>query len=404
MIEQALKHYFEQESPKGDLEPEQWETVLLRVRRQKDRSRFGKFIAPFPVRRPALAVAASLVLVALVGAASLWIVAPWDRYGPYGPPAMPGLSGSDHAIPGDPGRPGVDGVPGIPGAAGRPAPRYFEDVWQIDKSLIMPGEPIEYSLALRNTWDRRIEFTDFPETVTLIRLDIDTRGEEPIQVRLERSQDATNTLDPEEELTAVVNISPAISAGLEPGRYGIRVDNVSFVRDRGAQIEGQTTIGFGGPAFVVVPPEGALDKTVVVGQTLEAGGVRLTLEKIHFSPEQTAVLVFVHDLGAGPDGSQPIPAATATVRPSAGSTPTPVTAPAVGRPLDLTARYRTDGDPWRQLTGRSYRPTQEGVHFEWRLGPVSVNAEEFAFAIAPDAHPGTEDTALWEWVVRLQDQ
>ena len=406
MIEQALKHYFEQESSRGDLSPEQWERVLIHVRRQKDRSRFGKFIAPFPVRRPALAVAASIVLVALVGAASLWIVAPWDRYGHYGPPAIPRLSGSNPGAPGDPGLPGISGVPGLPGLPGRPAPRYLDDVWQIDKSLILPGEPIEYELAIRNIWDRRIEFSDFPETVTLMRLDIDARWEEPIQVRLQRSKDAANTLGPEEELTAFVNISTDISAGLEPGRYGILVDDVSFVRDRGTPAEGETTIGFGGPTFVVVPPEGALDTMVFVGQTLETGGVRLTLEKIHFSPEQTTVFVFVHEPSAGPDGSQPIPAATPTaaVRPSEAPTPTAApSVPAVGRAPDLTARYRTNEGPWRQLTGRSYRPTQEGVHFEWRLGPVSVNAKEFAFAIAPDEYPGTKPTPLWEWVVPLQD-
>lgn len=318
------------------------------------------------------------------------------------PPAIPGSAGVD------PGKPRVDGIPGTPGAAGRPAPRYFGDVWQIDKSLILPGEPIEYSLALRNTWDRRIEFSDFPETVTLIRLDIDTGGEEPIRVRLERSQNATNILATGEELTAVVNISPAISAGLEPGRYGILVDNVSFVRDRGTPAEGETTIGFGGPTFVVVPPEGALDTTVVVDETRGAEGVRLTLEKIHFSPEQTTVFVFVHQSHTGPDQSRPdsgpMTAPTPTGQPSEASTPTPATAPAVGRAPDLTAGYRINEGPWRQLTGRSYRTSHEGVYFEWRLGPVSVNAEKFAFAVAFDAHAGTEPTPIWEWVVPLQDQ
>lgn len=408
MYEESLKRYFELESSKGDLSAEQWEAVLLRVRGQRNRGWLGKLIAPPTVRRPPLfAAVAAIVLALIVGATSLWIVAPWEGHGPYGPPGIPGLGGSAPGFPGDPGRPGIGGVPGRPGQPGGPAPRYFEDVWEIDKSLILPGEPIEYALAFRNIWDRRIEFSYFPETATLTRLDIETGGEEPIQVRLERSQDATDTLAPGEELTAVVNISPAISAVLEPGRYGIWVDNVSFYRDRGTQMEGQTTVGFGGPIFVVIPPEGALDTTVVVEHAKEAGGVRLTLQKIHFTPEQTTVFVFVHQSSMGSDQSRPdsgpMPAATPTLPPLEAPKPTPVPAPAAGRVPDLAASYRVDENPWRQLTGRGYRPTQEGVYFEWRLGPVSVNVDEIAFAITPDAHPGTEVTPVWEWVVPLKD-
>ena len=402
MYEDLLKHYFEQESTKGDLSPQQWETVLLRVRRHKERGWFGKVMAPFTVRRPALAIATSLVLAVMVGVISLWIIAPWE-----GNPGSPGR-------PGHPGHPGSGGIPGTPGVPGRPAPRYLDDVWDIDKSLILPGEPVAITLALRNVWDEQIEFIDLPETVTLWRIDIG--GEESIQLRLEKREGAKNVLEPGEELTVDINLTSVISAGLEPGMYGIRVDKVRVDRDRDNPEDGQSTLGIGGPAFVVTPPEGALNTTVTVGETREAGGARLTLERIHFSPERTTVAVFAQSLHAGPDESRlaSAPTPVATIQP--GATPTPTSA-AAQSPWDrditeLTAFYRLDGGTWRALWGPRYRPTPEGVHHEWSFGPVSVNAKTLEFAILPGNQPGrdgtftypTDDTASsWEWSVPLRD-
>ena len=408
MHEELLKHYFEQESTKGDLSPERWETVLLRVRRQKGRGWFGRVMAPLTARQPALAIAASLVIAVMVGAITLWINAPWEGHVPYPSRAIPGA-------PGDPGSPGRDGVPGNKGSPGSPAPIYFERVWRIDKSLVLPGEPIAMTLALRNIWDEPIEFTDFPETVTLSRIDIG--GEEPIQLSLKRSEGVTNTLEPGEELTAVVNITSAMSAGFQPGRYGVWTGGISFDRDLDNPGERRTTVGFGGPDFVVTPPEGALDATVIVGETREAGRARLTLERIHFSPERSTVAVFAQSLHAGSDESRlagaPRPAATIQPR----STPTPASAvaesPWDGDITELTAFYRLDGGTWRVLRNHAYREMPGGVRHEWSFGPVSANANTLEFAIVPGNRPGrdgtftypTDDTASsWEWTVPLQGQ
>ena len=398
MHEELLKHYFEQESKKGDLSAEQWEDVLLRVRRQKERGWFGRVMAPLTARQPALAIAASLVIAIMVGAISLWIIAPWEGHAPYPSRAIPGA-------PGDPGRPGDSGVVGRPGEPGGPAPIYFERVWRIDKSLVLPGEPIAMTLALKNIWDKPIEFTDFPETVTLSRIDIG--GEAPIQLRLERREGVTNTLEPGEELTAVVNITSVMSAGFQPGRYGVWTGGISFDRDLDNPGERRTTVGFGGPDFVVTPPEGALDTTVVVGEAREVDGTRLTLERIHFSPERTTVVVLAQSLRAGFDESRPAgaPRPAATIQPL-GHTDTRLCghAACLGRGhSELTAFYRLDGGTWRVLTNHAYRPTPEGVHHEWSFGPVSANANTIEFAIASITHPGSEATSLWEWVVPLQD-
>ena len=426
MHEKLLNNYFEQESTKGDLSPEQWEDVLLRVRRHKERGWFGRVMAPLTARQPALAIAASLFIAVMVGAISLWIIAPWEGHDSYGPPAIPGYAG-DPGSPGSPGHPGREGIPGTPGVPGRPAPRYLDDVWDIDKSLILPGEPVAITLALRNVWDEQIEFIDLPETVTLWRIDIG--GEDSIQLRLERGEGAKNVLEPGEELTVVIKITSDMSASLEPGKYGIRVDNVRVDRDRDNPEEGQSTLGIGGPAFVVTPPEGALDATVSVGETQEAGGARLTLERIHFSPERSTVVVFAQSLRAGPNESRlagaPRPATTIQPRGtptpivSSQGTPTPAPVPVVGQPAwdgditELTAFYRLDGGAWRVLRNYAYREMPEGVHHEWSFGPVSVNAKTLEFAILPGNQPGRDGTftypagdatASWEWSVPLQGQ
>ena len=403
MHEELLKHYFEQESKKGDLSTEQWEDVLLRVRRQKERGWFGRVMAPLTARQPALAIAASLVIAIMVGAISLWIIAPWEGHAPYPSRAIPGA-------PGDPGRPGDSGVVGRPGEPGGPGIIYFERVWRIDKSLVLPGEPIAMTLALKNISDKPIEFTDFPETVTLRRNDIG--GEAPIQLRLERREGVTNTLEPGEELTAVVNITSVMSAGFQPGRYGVWTD-VKIVHDPGGTGGGEGTWGFGGPSFVVAPPEGALDTTVIVEETQEAGGSRLTLERIHFSPERSTVVVFAQSLRAGSNESRlaGAPRPAATIQPRA--TPTPASAvtqpPWDGDITELTAFYRLDGGIWRVLRNYAYREMPDGVHHEWSFGPVSANANTLDFAIRPGrdgtfTYPAGDATASWEWSVPLQGQ
>ena len=400
MHEELLKHYFEQESTKGDLSAEQWEDVLLRVRRQKERGWFGRVMAPFTARQPALAIAASLFLAIMVGAIYLWIIAPWEG------------NAGDPGSPGSPGRPGSGFIPGTPGVPGRPAPRYLDHVWQVDKSLILPGETAAIELIIRNVWDKPIEFTNIPDTVTLRRNDI--VSEESIQLRLERGEGAKNVLEPGEELTVVIKITSDMSASLEPGKYGIRVDNVRVDRDRDNHEEGQSTLGIGGPAFVVTPPEGALDATVSVGETHEAGGARLTLESIHFSPEQSTVAVFAQSLHADSDERRPAGAPTpaATIQPGATPTPASAVTPRDGDITELTAFYRLDGGTWRVLRNYAYRETPDGVRHEWSFGPVSVNANTLEFAILPGNQPGRDGTwsypagdtaSSWEWSVSLQD-
>ena len=414
--EKLLKNYFERESTKGDLSAEQWETALLRVRRQKDRGWFGKVMAPFTVRQPALAVATSLVLAVMVGAISLWIIAPWEGHDPYGPPAIPGIAGDPNS-PGIPGRPGSVGIPGNAGEPGIPAPTIFEPVWKTDKSLITPGESVMITLTIKNVSDATLVFREFPTTMTLTQKD--RQFEESIPLEFGIGEGAPGSLAPGGELIVIATVTPDVSSRLQFGRYSLRISiEVQHSHDGTLDMH-RGTWGMGSKMlFVVTPPEGALNRNVVVDQAVEGDHARITLESIRFTPEQTTIVAFAESMTQGTAESQPTVAGTptpaATIQP--GATPTPASAvaqsPWDGDITELTAFYRLDGGTWRVLRNYAYRETPDGVHHEWSFGPVSVNAKTLEIAILPGNQPGRDGTwsypagdtaSSWEWSVSLQD-
>ena len=395
MHEKLLQHYFEQENSEGDLSPEQWETVLGHVKTQKQRRSSWGLMAPFTARGAVPAIAATLVLAVTAGVMSLWMTAPWEGSSTNGP--TPGW-GHIPALPGQPGPLGPRSQPGNPGPPGVPAPIIFEPVWKADKSQIAPGESITITLTLQNAWDRRIELTSLPTTAILNQ--IDTGAEEPIELELKSNEDISSSLklEPGEELTAVANVTPGMSAGLPLGRYALLVE-VGLVHDRDSPELGESRLGFGsGILFVVLPPEGALDTTVVVGQVREANGSKITLERIHFTPEVSTIVVLASPLPDELAVGRPIPAPTATpaTRPQGAATPTPVPVQPGEGVAELTARYQIDGGAWHQLRGHGYRVAAEGVYHRWTFGPVSGNAKTLVLAIMSDS------TLVAEWTVPLQ--
>lgn len=362
MYEERLKRYFEQEGAKGDLSPQQWERLLLRVKAQKQRRWLRNLVKSRAIRRPALLMAATVAIAVMAGAASLWVTAPWEGSSLHRPSPLPGP---------------------IP----MPSPRIIETVWEPNKRLVSPGEPIATTLTLKNVWNKRIEVTDFPKTVTLVPLDTDAK--EPIPVALKGIGDFTVSLEPGEEIIAVANITSHISAGLQPGRYVLRAQ-VRFLDTPSSPENGEIGLGFGGTTIVVIPPEGAMDTTVIVGQVREAQRAKIMLEKIHFTPEKTTIAALAAPLLEG------------SAVPERSHEPAPTASPG-GNVANLTARYRIDGGPWRQLRGHGYRMTAEGVHHEWRFGPVSANANTLVLAIMFETSPENGVTSLWEWTVALQE-
>ena len=352
--------------------------------------RIWRLFRAYIARRRVPSMAFSLVLMVIVMGTLLWASKPWEEHS------------SDLKM--SPGAPGPGGMPGKPGSPRIPPPTLIEKVWDVDSSTITPGEPLTVTLALRNVWDDRIEITDFPSAATLDQFYVD--GEEQVDVELKRAEGASTTLEPGDEFTAVASITPDMSAVLQPGRYGIRLD-VSI--ERGPDRRG-SMLGFSMDSFVVIPSEGALDTTVVVDRARETDGIRITLDSLDFSPEQSILTVFAasrpNGHGKSAPANAPMPAATAMVVVRQGATPKPVSAPGpvLGVYPDLTARFRVDEEAWRELRHYGYRETPQGVQHEWTFGAVSANAESFELAVESVAHPEGDAVLTWKWVVPLGTQ
>ena len=391
MHEERLKRYFEQESTKGDLSACQWRGVLSHVKTQNQRRGFWRAVTLLTPQRPLLAAVGAFVLAVMAVGTSLWITAPWET----SPPPEP--------VP-------TQGLPGLP------APRIFGQEWKADKGLIVPGDPVTVTLGLKNVWDKPAVFSDFPTTMTLT--DVDKRVEEPVPLRLQSGGGAPDRMEPGEELVVMATVSPSVSADLQPGRYSLEI-RFQIAHTPGVPEFGQKRLGLGSDIlFVVIPPEGALERSIVVGQTLEGSGARITLDSVHFSPEESRIVALAEPLTNGSAVSTPALAATPTpfVSSQGTLTPTPVGGQrtlAFDRDItDLTAFYRLDGSAWHLLQAHSYRMTADQVHHEWSFGPVSADANTFEFAIIPGNRPGsdgvfnypTEDGASpWEWTVPLQE-
>ena len=297
---------------------------------------------------------------------------------------------------------------------GGPAPRIFEIDWKADKGSVAPGEPVIVTLELKNVWNEPVEFNEFPTSVTLTH--VDTRIETSVPLELESGKGTPGPLEPGEAFTVMASVSPSVSAGLQSGRYRIKGFEISYTR--GERGTGPSRTNMSSEAlFVVIPPEGVLDKVLSVGQVREGDGGRITLERIHFTPQQTTVSVLAAPLTQiALEPQPPVAGASTPVPPvQSGSTPTPASladqSPWDGDLTNLTAFYSLDGGMWRLMANYSYREGPDGVHWEWPFDPVSVNVKTLEFIIVPRSRPGREGTSpdpvedassSWYWRLSLQ--
>ena len=199
MDEERLKHFFEQEGPRGDLSPRQWSVMLVRVRAYRQRRWSVSQIPSLIARRPILSVAASFVLAIIVGGVYLWTAVPQepvaepegllafrsvedpgplgirdllDKFDPRGEPGQPGLPGNPgnsgelraQGHPGEPGLPGLPGHPGNPGPAGPSASQAASPQrgWQLVR-IPQPGvttfEDNRRTTVVRTTQDSDSTFS-----------------------------------------------------------------------------------------------------------------------------------------------------------------------------------------------------------------------------------------------------
>lgn len=330
---------------------------------------------------PALVITITIIVAVIAVGVLLRITAPWPDSFLDRPNGSPGIRGD------------IIGVRGLPGG---PAPMYIDAERETSKRVISPGESTTINFTLRNIWDTRIEIT-VPMEATL--KEVNSSSGEAIPVALTGMGHFSGSLEPGEELTGAAIITSGMSADLDPGKYTLRVD----VKIRPPE-KSESTLGFFS-GFVVIPPEGALNTTVIVRQLKEAHGTSITLEKVHFTSEKTTI----EALAVPPPGElagpypYPAPERIATIQPQGSEYRAASSVPMKKGVANLTARYKIDGGPWRQLRGHGYRKTAEGIHHEWKTDPVSANANTLVLAIMSETNPGDADKVLWEWTVDLRE-
>ena len=304
-------------------------------------------------------------------------------------------------------------VPG-PTVRGGPPPRILEVEWKTDKGSVVPGEPVTITLELKNVWDKTVEFNEFPTAMTLTH--VDTRVETSVPLELESGQGTPGPLGPGESLIVVADVSSNLSAGLLSGRY--RVRGFQFTYSRGGPGFGPTRSNMGSdPLFVVIPQEGVLDKVLTVGQTREAGGTRITLERILFTPEQTIVSVF-----AVPPAQSSSPPQACRCRHLHSRSPCSAWVHAnssiLGRPAVLGWRCdRTDGvlQPGRGHVAPGGGLLVPGGTGRRALGmavrPGFSECQDLELVIVPkgrpggggaSSSPGEGASSSWEWSLSLQ--
>ena len=417
LFSDRLRGYFASETTLADIAPDAWQQMVATAAGHRQRRGIYRLcdmsLTP-PVGRMATASVAAVAVAAVAGGISLTVLKPWQDEAP----------AADMRLFGPP---GAQGPRSVPGPVGMPTPRYFESDWSVASPSYLPGDAVTVQLKLTNSWDRPVSLDGALPPSVLNFVD----SPEPDELSLGRTvlSDDRRQIEPGKEVTLSILIGPEITSTLPIGRFSL-YQEVRFIRgDSDDPLSTTTLVLNSGPLFVIVPPEGALEKAVQVNQSQQSGDVIMNLESVNFSALETKIVVTAsfpdawlteestqNDLFAPiPTAVAPPPAVTKSPpQPDSLTAPTPApTATAAPMPQvpygqrfvqSAVAEYRIDGGEWQELALYRYDGPAEAVHIEWTMGLVSSEARLFEFAITGvQDSPDGETTGRWEWSVPLQE-
>lgn len=351
-LERKVRAYLKAEA--GGVKPDlRWWHRAFRNLGQQERPLGLPIRMGLRVLWPVPALIGTLMVAVLAGGVSLWLMSPWHST-TTAKPAAPALP-----------------VAPVPAPRALPHPPSLKLVaaktWAEADSYVQ-GQPFVLTVRLQNVTDEVLALERFPEEVALDA--VDTPVDERIVITPPRRP---VSLEPGEEIAVRIDLPASRSWTMLPGRYTARV----AVRFN----DGRELVYGAGALFILLPAQGALEKTITLEQTREVNGVAITLKRIEFTRKQTTVVAL-----AVPEGYRPT-----TERGPAGA------------PHSSAARYRVDEGPWQELSGGN-RETPEGVQLEWTLGPVSADVKTFSFALTTfDIDPSQQVAGPWEWEVLLQE-
>ena len=417
LLDTRLKGYFEHEAGRGDVSTDQWQRLISEAVSHRQRHWGRRSWNPLKLAsgRPLAATAAALVIAVVVGGMSLWISGLWHVNSPISSPNLLYGPAGGGGSPGSPGLPGSPGIVRVLGPIGGPAPRYFDASWTIEKRSYIPGDSISIALTLKNIYHQPIKFNEI--SITPLTTHMVQPFDNMTSIKLAIPGDVPELLLPGEELVLPIIVPPALTSDLATGRYAMHLDLRIAKPGDTPEFDSESRLGMNsGTLFVIVPPEGALIKTVQVGEVRQAGGITMTLESLSFGPEETTIVMIVAlpdsavaEIGTPSPNGQLAPVPTLITSERGISAPAPAATPAPRAPgsnlRGVSAVYRLDGGAWQQLTSTKPAGPPEAMYVEWTMGPVSSTARTFDFSITGmRISPGEEVTGPWEWTVSLQNE
>lgn len=235
----------------------------------------------------------------------------------------------------------------------------LEIMASVSKEAYLPGEMVTIELSLRNVTEETLTVRPFPPkldvTLPWSREAIQSFAAGPGQVALQPGEERTHSLVWDQRDTSGRQVAP--------GYYDVQVD--VFV---GTAQMGTGSQNAGVDRILIQYPQGAMEKTVEVQQTVTANGVSIALERVEFSAKGTKLYASVvppnydyHEAsGKGPD--QPVPP------------PMSIT------PFEPEAEY-TAGEAPRKLADGAFRPRESDIQIIWELDPTPSDARTFSFYI-----------------------
>ena len=237
------------------------------------------------------------------------------------------------------------------------------------------GDEVNFEVVFRNTSAETIEVTPFPPRFSIVG------GGALRPVRIVPEGDVTVGLGDFESIEYRLTWDQRDDAGeqVAPGWYTMYVGSMTVTRGE-ELVEVEVPVGW---QVLVQYPQGAMEKSLAVNQSLTVSEVTVTLERVELSALEAVVYAAVSPGYGAPEEGGP-------------GLPTP------GVPVRVTAWYTVDAGPAREALdpGERFFEDEDRTRLSWtHLDPLPSDARTLTFTIARIG----EWEGPWEFHVSLQD-
>ncbi len=242
---------------------------------------------------------------------------------------------------------------------GGPAQIPIEVRAAVRKAAYLPGESIEFEFTIVNKSGGAITIRPFaPE------IDILDRGSGK-SVRSFPSGTSEIILAPGQSRSRTFSWDQTDEAReqVRPGYYLVSIKKIYV---GAGYIGGMTSDNSRGVDRIFIQnPQGSLERSVAVGQTVEVSGVRVVLDRVDFT--RLGTNVYVRAIPPGYDFP--------------GGVRRPAMPPMSIMPFEPDAQYQIDGGPLLEAGSGGFNPAVRDVEISWDINPSPANATSFVFTV-----------------------